>query len=327
MRRYFRILLRTLDGAPPVNPSPRARRGQSLVEMTLVMPILLVMLLGLIEIAWLANHFLILMDVSRSAARYGATLDPLDWEIGDEHFLERMDCNEDTGGSYVDEPDNHVYLPVTDRSHLPSFFQEGIDYKGSFGYYDGVACTAVANMRPLIFDTTKDDVVVSVFAFSSGDYNSDGNTEVRVTGRFPARQNECSNEPYDPFDVNDNGSYDPFEDQVRMIGGAGGQDEYPDDSRENVRGYVLTGHHQVSDAPGCIGSEFSTQEIEDLLNGTSSLENTHTPNNALLLVEVFWHHRQLLQMRWFTAIGDNFELSVWSMYPVSAAEPTATPHP
>jgi hypothetical protein len=311
MRRYFRNLLRTLDGAPPANPSPRARRGQSLVEMTLIMPILLVMLLGLIEIAWLANHFLILMDVSRSAARYGATLDPLEWVDGDEHYFERMD----------------VYLPITDRSHLPAFFEEGVDYRGNFGFYDGVACTAIQNMRPLVFDTERDDVVVSVFAYASGDYNSDGNVEVRVTGRFPARQNECSNEPYDPFDVNDNGSYDPFEDQVRMIGGVNGQDQYPGDNRENVRGYVLTGHHHVSDAAGCIGSEFSTQEIEDLLNGTSSLENTHTPNNSLLLVEVFWHHRQLLQLRWFTAIGDDFELNVWSMYPVSAAEPTATPHP
>ena len=319
MRRYFRSLLRTLDGAPPVNPSPRARRGQSLVEMTLIMPILLVMLLGLIEIAWLANHFLILMDVTRSAARFGATGDPLDWIDGEEHYLERMDCNTEIGGSYADYPDNHVYLPVTDRSHLPGLFWDGSE--GPIGYFDGVACAAVQNMAPLVFDTAQDDVVVSVFAFVVENFGS--GDEVRVTGRFPARQNECNNEVYDPFDVNRNGSYDPREDQFRMYDGV--EELGPSDNDENVRGYVLTGHHHVSDAAGCIGSEFSTQEIEDLLNGASSLENTYTPNNGLLLVEVFWHHRQLLQMRWFTAIGDNFELHVWSMYPVTAVEPTATP--
>jgi hypothetical protein len=321
MRRYFRNLLRTLDGAPPATPSRRARRGQSLVEMTLIMPILLVMLLGLIEIAWLANHFLILMDVTRSAARFGATGDPLDWPDGEEHNLERMDCDTLDGGSYVDFPDNHVFLPITDRSHLPGVFVDGAD--SPIGYFDGVACAAVQNMAPLIFDTTKDDLAVSVFAFVSEDIDTDGNVEIRITGRFPARQNECSNEPYDPFDVNHNGSYDPREDQGRMYDGV--EEVGPADNDENIRGYVLTGHHEVSDAPGCIGSEFSTQEVEDLLNGASTEENQYTPNNGLLLVEMFWHHRQLLQLRWFTAIGDNFELHVWSMYPVTAVEPTATP--
>jgi len=321
MRRYLRDLLRTLDGAPPMHATRRAHRGQSLVEMTLIMPLLLVMLLGLIEIAWLANHFLILMDVSRSAARFGANGDPLDWATGEEHNLERMDCDTIEGGSYVDYPDNHVFLPMTDTSHLPPSFFDGAD--SPISYFDGVACAAVRNMTPLIFDTTQDDVVVSVFSFVSEDFGS--GPEIHVAGRYPARQNECSNEPYDPFDVNHNGIYDdPPEDYFRMLGGTG-EDTSASDNSENVRGFVLTGHHEVSDAPGCIGSEFSTAEIEALLNGSSGLENEHTPNNGLLLVEIFWHHRQLLQLRWFTAIGDNFELHVWSMYPVTAIEPTATP--
>ncbi len=319
MRRYLNKLLAILDGAPPpTDYGHTARRGQSLVELTLMMPILLIMFLGLVEIGWLANNFLILLDVTREAGRFGATNDPLEWPTGEEHNLERMDCNSVEGGSYVDL-EGKVFLPVTDTSHLPGVFVDGAD--SPIGYYDGVACGVVRNMAPLVFDTTQDDVVVSVFAYVVEDFGS--GPVVRVTGRFPARQNECSNEPYDPFDVNRNNSYDLREDQFRMYDGV--EELGPSDNDENIRGFVLTGHHQVSDAPGCIGSEFSTQEIEDLLNGASSLENEHSPNNGLLLVELFWHHRQLLGLRWFTAIGDNFEIHVWAMFPVTAAEPTATP--
>lgn len=321
MRRFLKTILAALDGAPPAGEQqPNARRGQSLVELTLVMPIMLIMLLGLMEIGWLANNFLILLDVTREAGRYGATNDPLQWATGEEHNIERMDCNNIEGGGFVDFPDNNVYLPVTDTSHLSSYFVDGADTE--IGYYDGVACTVVQNMAPLIFDTSKDDVVVSVFGYAVEDFDSDGAPELRITGRFPARSNECDNEPYDPFDVTRNYSLDLREDQFRMYDGV--EELGPADNDENVRGFVLTGHHEVSDAPGCIGSEFSMLEMEALLSGASDVENEHIPNNGVLLVEVFWHHSQLLGLRWFTIIGDDFEIAVWSVFPVTAVEPTAT---
>lgn len=319
MRRYLKKVLKILDGAPaPAQTASQRRRGQSLVELTLVMPLLILLLLGLMEIGWLASNFLVLLDVTRSAGRFGATNDPLQWATGEEHNLERMDCDTTDGGSFADV-DGQVFLPITDTSHLPGFFVDGAD--SPIGYYDGVACAVVKNMAPLVFDPTKDDVAVSVFAYVVQDFGS--GAEVRITGRFPARQNECDNEPYDPFDANRNHSYDMAEDQFRMYDGA--EETSPLDNDENVRGFVLTGHHQVDGVPGCIGSEFSTEEIETLLNGVSALENEHSPNNGLLVVEIFWHHRQLLQLRWFQIIGDNFEIHAWAMFPVTAVEPTATP--
>ena len=319
MRRGVKKLLTILDGAPAPAEQPQPmRRAQSLVELTLVLPILMLMLLGLMEIGWLASNFLVLLDVTREAGRFGATSDPIRWPTGEERNIERMDCNEVEGGAYVDL--SETYLPVMDTSHLAGYhFVDGAE--SPIGYYDGVACTVVRNMPPLVFDPSKDDVVVSVFAYVVEDFGA--GPQVRITGRFPARQNECSNEPFDPFDVNRNGSYDPREDRYRMYDDV--EELSPADNDENVRGFVLTGHHQVSDAPGCLGSEFSTQEIEDLLNGASPLENQYSPNNGLLLVEVFWHHNQLLKMRWFQIIGDDFEVHAWAMFPVTAAEPTATP--
>ncbi|MBN1963987.1 MAG: pilus assembly protein [Anaerolineae bacterium] len=311
MRRYLRSILAILDGAPPPSrPRRAAQRGQSLVELTLMMPILMIMLLGLVEVGWLASNFMILLDVTREAGRFGAGGDPMGWVIGDEYNLERMDCDTIEGGSYVDAPDNNTWLPVLDPEHLPGFYFDGGEW--DIDYYDGVACGLVANMPPLIFNPFQDDVAISVFSYLVGDFGS--GYEVLITGRYPSRTNECQTETYDPFDWNHNGTADPNEDNTRY-----------DATNENVRGYILTGRHEVSDSPGCLGSEFSTQEVQDMLNGASALENEFSPNNGLLLVEVYWHHSQLLGLRWFTMFGDNFELHVWSIFPQSASEPTATP--
>ncbi len=51
-------------------------RGQSLVELTLFLPILLLLLVGLVEIGVLVNSYIAALDSSRAAARYVSPLDP-----------------------------------------------------------------------------------------------------------------------------------------------------------------------------------------------------------------------------------------------------------
>lgn len=329
MRHYLKKILAVLDGTPSVAGSSTTAqekgvqgRGQSLVEMTLIMPVLLIMFAGLVEIGWLASDFLILLDVTREAGRFGATSDPMDWVSGQEHNIERMDCDRPGEevelpartplglfGEIILPPENwDVYLPTGTLPNGLGGFEDGLEQ--IVGFYDGVACTAIGNMDPLLFDSTQDDIVVSVFAYSVRDNSPH---EIVITGRFPARSNECTGET-DPFDWDESGAPNGDEDDVR-------HDYGPD----TIRGFVMTGHHEVSDSPGCIGSEFSTNEIEILLNEISDIEKEHFPNNGLLLVEIFWHHDQLLGLPFFTIFGNNFELHVWSIFPSSASEPTATP--
>ena len=52
------------------------RPGQSLVEFTLLLPVLLMMLSGLIEFGFLLNSYLDVIDAAREAARYAANDDP-----------------------------------------------------------------------------------------------------------------------------------------------------------------------------------------------------------------------------------------------------------
>ena len=55
----------------------RRRRGQSLVEFTMLLPVLLIMLSGVIEFGILLNYYLDLIDAAREAARWAADADPI----------------------------------------------------------------------------------------------------------------------------------------------------------------------------------------------------------------------------------------------------------
>ncbi len=53
-------------------------RGQSLVELALVLSVLLFIMLGIVEYGFMLNRYLNLLDAAREAARYGATVNPFD---------------------------------------------------------------------------------------------------------------------------------------------------------------------------------------------------------------------------------------------------------
>ncbi len=67
MHRTSQRVLRILDGSPGALGG--YQRGQSLVELLLITPLLIIMVAGIIEIGWYANHVLILLEVSRVGAR------------------------------------------------------------------------------------------------------------------------------------------------------------------------------------------------------------------------------------------------------------------
>lgn len=52
-------------------------RGQSLVEFTVLLPVLLIMISGLIEFGFMLNYYLDLIDAAREAARWASNADPI----------------------------------------------------------------------------------------------------------------------------------------------------------------------------------------------------------------------------------------------------------
>lgn len=309
MRATVRKMIAILDG------TPTGTRGQSLVELTLTLPILLVMLLGLTEIGWFANSYLTLLDVVREAGRYGASRDPMVWVDGEEKNYHRLDCEalSDKFNKLKYGEDNSVPIGPTDP-----YYKYFIGVESSGGYYDGVACTVIGNMAPLEFKDDKDDVVVSVFGYMILDRAS-GSPSVRVYGRYPSQANECENDDInDPFDWNRNGKVDTGEDGSRF-----------DATSDNVRGFVFRGNHKMDYGGGhqCLGSAFSTTKVEEMLNFKDDPDRIRklkaAPNFGLVLVEVFWEHQQLLGMKWFNMgpMDEALLIHVWTFFPVSAAEP------
>ncbi len=320
MRATFRRLLALLDGRPT------GARGQSLVELTLTLPVLLVMLMGLTEIGWYANNYLTLLDVVREAGRFGATRDPMLWVDGEEKNYHRMDCELLSDKFNKKAFETHNLWPGPDLSAY-GYYIGG--ESASIGYYDGVACSVIGNMEPLQFDDSKDDIVISVFSFGVVNKGTP-NAYVKIVGRYPARANECQNDDvFDPFDFQ--GGTDG---EGRMTGNGSGMDPDEDHSRydpewDNVRGYVFRGNHQHDYGAGvpCLGSEFSTAEVEKMLNFEDDPDRARkiaeTTNFGMVLVEVFWSHDQLLGLPWFRLgpVGEGQIIHVWAFFPVSAAEP------
>lgn len=317
MKNPLRTVITLLDR------KPNTEKGQSLVELTLTMPIFLVMLLGLVEIGWLANNYLTLIDVTREAGRVGSTRDPLSWNNGNTKNYQVLDCDtsDATFNKYGadDNPPITTWPGNTGALSGKGYSDSGLD--PGFGYYDIVACNLLTSMLPLEFNDETDDVVVSVITYSIFDLDPGpgANLQAKVTGRFPSNSNECAGErdPFDPgsgIEVADAGLfYEP--------------------GNDGQRGFIFRGNLSED---GCLGSRFDITEIETLLNRTTIFDDTSpirseeidlVPNNAMVLVEISWQHEQLLGLPFFQFVDDEIQLNVWSFFPVSAAEPTATPEP
>ena len=133
----------------PLIRSIRSARGQSLVEFTLLLPVLLIMISGLIEFGFMLNFYLDVIDAAREATRWAALDDPV-----------RCDVTSPAPCTPAAPPD-----PWT-------------SYNSKF--YDRVCAVAVSSIdvgsgAQISLDSTADDIVVSAFSVSGG----------TVSARFP----------------------------------------------------------------------------------------------------------------------------------------------
>lgn len=110
------------------------RRGQSLVEFAILLPLLLIMLTGLIEFGFILNDYLDLIDAAREVARFAADEDPV----------------RDENGNFNPDP-THIDEPA--------------------GFYDRVWLNtdrALSMGGQIALDPFSDDVIVSLFSVNFG---------------------------------------------------------------------------------------------------------------------------------------------------------------
>jgi hypothetical protein len=236
MRKFMNKVIEILDGTPAVYG--KKQRGQSLVEMALVSPLLVIMLAGMVEIGWFARNYLVILEVTRVGARTGAVqqneLGPLAWP------------NE---GTFI--------APTATQAERDTFLAQyrncnPNDPSAEIGFYNFLACVMLRSIDPLPFgrsqrielgaeetDTFPDDIVISAFAVQAVDPEAtvwgsgptkvdrsdvkywplgvDGGPQALVVGRWPTNANEChvkADGTY--YDTSDNGGdgrdgRDPFD--------------------------------------------------------------------------------------------------------------------
>ena len=356
MRHLAQRVIHVLDSKPP-----RGARGQSLVELAFTTPFLLIMVIGIVEIGFLANNYLILLDAAREGGRYASSLNPLTWATdaaatdGDPltRDYQHADCerviDDPLGTSYrinnaALDTAHGVVLPPLKHPNLPDYI-DGPESK-NFGFFDAVACQTVASMDPLWFDYGNDDVIVSVIAYANrctgwvnggpsditqqaGCFDATAtvkqpiNRKIVITGRFPLANRRCASEDQrDPFEV------------PGQPNGTSGLNGY----QQVVRGYTLTGKQKSS--PNCFGSRFFLDETTALGEYNldvvfNSLPNTVMQQNVLTgaatIIEIYYNHHQLLNFPGFNLLNDpvsgGIHLSPFIIFPTTAAAPTPTSAP
>jgi len=225
MRTFMTKIIQLLDGTPAVYGKRQA--GQSVVELALITPILIILLAGLVEIGWFANNYLTLLDVTRAGARRGAVLQdqksPLFWDNKYSYVPNAMLLAQNPAATLYQMTSGQVTLPDgtlrddgtdTDRwtyrwmpadSTVPG--NTGIqacdpNYVTRF-FYNEVICTMITTMDPLVMNQSNgiDDIIVSGFALQQVDATAHHEwlapnfdptiPQVVVAGRYPSNANEC----------------------------------------------------------------------------------------------------------------------------------------
>ena len=181
--RFF-LMLRRLS---PFGP----QRGQSLVEMTVVVPLLLFMFLGLIEVGWAIRGYLVLLSTNREAVRFAARgeylnfggmhdnkpMQQIETDIGynfvKAHAGEVLLSNrlglelfDDQGNPLLQPLDDatkgafmltHVFVDTKLPCHPNDITGNGAQYNGTCLIDDTGSCNDPANRRP---DYPWDDMIL-----------------------------------------------------------------------------------------------------------------------------------------------------------------------
>jgi hypothetical protein len=129
---------------PQLTPN-RKFRGQSFLELALILPVLLILLLGLIEVAFYIGRYLDILDLTREAARFASVRNPFSrvpssaWDCGPAQAGTELPFDFYYNTACIFSPPNTGTCSTTD----PEFCN------GLNSYMD--------------FDPATDDIVITVF--------------------------------------------------------------------------------------------------------------------------------------------------------------------
>ncbi len=145
-------MLKRITGIPQLRPT-RKDRGQGLVEFALLLPILLLLIVGAVDMGRMYFSYMTIKNASREAAYLGTTWPPVD--AASQNMIKARAIQEVTGTLATSDP------PLKITPSCP----EG--------------CTATKTVR---VDISYDFQMVTTFIFGSGPIKMSAYTEMDIIG-------------------------------------------------------------------------------------------------------------------------------------------------
>jgi Flp pilus assembly protein TadG len=154
----------------PVFPTKlHSDRGQSLVEITLFIPILILLLVGFVEIGTFVNDYITITDTTRSAARYVSVQDPV--ETGCQRFGPKSDPEAIHFSSTVCASE-YPAAAATVKSWGADRVYQVCQESETLNFFYVTGCTVVRNlgsdMNAVLSTTEGIDVVVTTVPITAG---------------------------------------------------------------------------------------------------------------------------------------------------------------
>lgn len=195
MRKVIRKIIEILDGTPAVYG--QQERGQSLVEVAFVLPLLFMLIAGLVEVGWFANNYLALQEVTRTGASRGPVLtgdnSPLFWNNAASNVRDLVAPGQEGNGP----ADSIVYIQDPNVTVDPAIEATSLNYRNAcatlidtdFGFYNLIVCQMLQSLDPLPYRVSRstpvgipeiDDIVVSVFAIQTVNNANPANYDLDV---------------------------------------------------------------------------------------------------------------------------------------------------
>jgi Flp pilus assembly protein TadG len=135
LQGIFSLFIKT---NPPRKRNGGKSRAQSLVEVAIAFPVLIILFSGVVEFGFIINYYLSLVDATRDAARLYSNEDP---------FCNSISASCPVADPTIDDPDFYLQTAEKVRRTLDPSIDKA-SYKG----------------RKIVLDPARDDVIVSVYS-------------------------------------------------------------------------------------------------------------------------------------------------------------------
>ncbi len=280
------ILRRYLSSKPS-----RGQRGQSFLELALVLPILLLILLGLVEVAFFIGRYLDALDLTREAARFGSIRDPFAAVVSD------VDCF--TGDKFNFYWDTACIFSPPDLIDCNSALAD--NGKNLGGGNKLWWCNGMN--KYLEFDPATDDVVISLYTVEKA--NAIGQTH--PVGPEKVTDYKSQESFFWAFSNHKSGSY------VET-------NNWKKDCKGNIDNAKIPYYTKarVQDLINVQSGEFPNDVTPSAVNA----------NRGFIAVEIFFCHEHVLGLPIVTSFVPNpLMIHAYTLMPLPASAPTPTPLP